>query len=233
MLEIRLVACTVMLILASILDLKNREISDKVWIVFGGLGLILTSFEFIVNSLNLMQFSIGILVTTPIAYGIYRAGLFGGADAKALVTIAILLPFYDMPYKIHGLTAFTVLTNATILTFTHIIHNMIRNSIDLGRERTIFEGFKESGTRKLLAFLIGFRSDSPKGYLFAIENSEGGRRRFTFHPAAYEEYVTSDTKNIWVTPALPFIVYMAFGFIFMIIFGDLLALTFSNILRLI
>ena len=62
MLEIRLVACTVMLILASILDLKNREISDKVWIVFGGLGLILTSFEFIVNSLNLLQFGIGILV---------------------------------------------------------------------------------------------------------------------------------------------------------------------------
>lgn len=230
MFEIRLVACVVMLILASILDLKEREISDKVWIGFGSFGLLLTAVELNVSSINLLQYGIGIGITTPIAYAIYRTGLFGGADAKALVAIAMILPFYDIPFKIHGFPAFTVLTNATILTFSHIIHNVIRNSIDLARGRTMFEGFEESGTRKTLAFMIGFRSNTPKGYLFSMENNEEGRRRFNFHPAAYDEYVTPNTKNIWVTPALPFIVYMALGFAVMIIFGDLLALILTNIL---
>lgn len=228
MLDIRLVACAVMLIIASILDLKKREISDKIWISFGSFGLLLTAIEFNSNSINLLQYGIGIAIIAPITYGIYRTGLFGGADAKALVAIAVLLPFYDMPFKIHGFTAFTILTNATILTFAHIIHNMVRNFIDLAKGRTIFEGFKESGARKALAFVMGFRSNAPKGYLFAMESSEGGRRRFNFHPAAYDEYVT-DARNIWVTPALPFIVYMAVGFALMIIFGDLLALIFANI----
>ncbi|MFQ5970336.1 MAG: prepilin peptidase [Nitrososphaerales archaeon] len=229
MLEIRLVACSVMLIVASIIDLKKREIGDKVWVGFGGFGLLITAIEFNSNSINLTQYGIGIAITAPIAYAIYRTGLFGGADAKALVAIAVLLPFYDMPFKIHGLTAFTVLTNATLLTFWHVIHNMVRNSIDLARGRSLFEGFEESGTRKALAFMMGFRSDTPKGYLFAMESSEEGRRRFKFHPAEYDEYVASETKNVWVTPALPFIVYMALGFGVMIIFGDILALIFTNI----
>lgn len=229
MLEIRLAACAAMLIIASILDLKSREISDKVWIGFGGFGLLLAAIEFNTNSINLVQYGIGIGITAPIAYAIYRTGLFGGADAKALAAIAVLLPFYDMPFKIHDFTAFTVLTNATILTSAHIIHNVIRNSIDLARGRIMFEGFEESKTRKALAFMMGFRSNMPKGYLFAMEVSEGGRRKFNFHPAAYDEYIAPNTKNVWVTPALPFIVYMAFGFAVMIIVGDLLALIFANI----
>jgi len=229
LLEIRLVACSVMLIIASITDLRKREISDKVWMGFGGFGLLITAVELFADSINLLQYGIGIAITAPIAYAIYRTGLFGGADAKALVAIAVLLPFYDMPFKIHGLTAFTVLTNATILTFVHVIHNIIRNSIDLARGISLFEGFEESGARKALAFMMGFRSDAPKGYLFAMESSEGGRRRFKFHPAQYNEYVVSDRKNIWVTPALPFIVYMALGFAIMIILGDMLALVFVNI----
>lgn len=200
------------------------------WIGFGGLGLLLAAIEFNTNSINLVQYGIGIGITAPIAYAIYRTGLFGGADAKALVAISVLLPFYDMPFKIHDFTAFTVLANATILTFVHIIHNVIRNSIDLARGRMMFEGFEESKARKVLAFMMGFRSNTPKGYLFAMEVSEEGRRKFNFHPATYDEYVAPNTKNVWVTPALPFIVYLAFGFAVMIILGDLLALIFASIM---
>lgn len=229
MLEVRLVVCAVMLILASVFDLKKREISDKVWIGFGGFGLLITAIEFNSNSMNLLQYVIGIAITTPIAYVIYRTRLFGGADAKALVAIAILLPSYDMLFKIHGLTALTVLTNATILSLANIIHNVIRNSIDLARGRTVFEGFEESVARKALAFMMGFSVNTPKGFLFAMESEEEGRRRFNFHWGAFDEYATSNTKNIWVTPALPFIVYMAVGFALMIIFGDLLALIFTSV----
>lgn len=229
MLEIRLIACAVMLVLASLMDLKKREISDKVWISFAGLGLLITAIEFSNNSINLLQYGLGIAVTAPIAYAIYRVGLFGGADAKALVAIAMLVPFYDMPFKIHGFTSFTVLTNATILTFAHIAHNIVRNSIELAKGKAVFEGFEEPGMRKALAFIMGFKATAPNGYLFAMESTYDGKRRFNFHPAGYDDYVSSNSNNLWVTPALPFIVYMAFGFLLMIMFGDLLALIFANL----
>ena len=229
MLEIRLIACAVMLVLASVMDLKKREISDKIWISFAGLGLLITAIEFSSNSINMFQYAFGIAITAPIAYGVYRSGLFGGADAKALVAIAVLVPFYDLPFKIHGFTAFTVLTNATILTFAHVAHNVVRNAIDLGKGKPVFEGFEESGLRKTLAFFLGFRTAAPNGYLFAMESVSDGKRRFNFHPGSYDDYVNANVKNLWVTPALPFIVYMALGFLFMIMFGDLLALILTNI----
>ena len=83
--------------------------------------------------------------------------------------------------------------------------------------------------RKTLAFFLGFRTAAPNGYLFAMESVSDGKRRFNFHPGSYDDYVNANAKNLWVTPALPFIVYMAFGFLFMIMFGDLLALIFTNI----
>ena len=229
MLEIRLIACAVMLVLASIMDLKKREISDKVWVSFGGLGLLITVIEFTGNSINLIQYGLGIAITAPIAYGIYRVGLFGGADAKALISIAMLVPSYDMLYKIHGLPSFTILTNATILTFAHVVHNIARNSIDVARGKAVFEGFEESALRKAAAFVMGFRATSPTGYLFAIESTDGGKRRFNFHLTGYDDYVSEGSNNLWVTPALPFIVYMTVGFLMMILFGDILALIFVNI----
>jgi len=228
-LEIRIIACAAMLVLASVMDLKKREISDKVWVSFAGLGLLITAIEFSSNSTNLFQYGLGVAITVPIAYGIYRTGLFGGADAKALVAIAMLVPFYDMPFKIHGFTSLTVLTNATILTLANVVHNIVRNSIDLVKGKAVFEGFEESGLRKALAFITGFKAAAPNGYLFAMESNYSGKRRFNFHPAGYYDYVSTNSKNLWVTPALPFIVYMAFGFLSMIIFGDLIALIFAKI----
>lgn len=229
MLEIRIAACVIMLLLASIVDLKKREISDKIWIGFGGFGILLTALELNGGSANILRYVLPVGITAPIAYGIYRTALFGGADAKALVAISLLLPFYDMTFKIHGITALTVLTNAAILTCTQVVYNAARNFIEIAKGRAIFEGFEESKARKALAFMMGFRTSRPKGFLFAMESSEGGKRKFIFHPARYDEFVASNSRSIWVTPALPFIVYMTFGFALMIIFGDLLAVIFANI----
>lgn len=229
MFEIRIAACAIMLLCASIIDLKKREISDRIWIGFGGFGILLTALELNGGSANMLQYVLPVGITAPIAYGIYRTALFGGADAKALITISLLLPFYDMTFKIHGITALTVLTNATILTLTQVIYNSVRNCIEIAKGRAIFEGFEESNARKALAFMMGFRTSSPKGFSFAMESSEGGKRKFIFHPAKYDEFVASNSRGIWVTPALPFVVYMALGFTFMVIFGDLLALFFAKV----
>jgi archaeal preflagellin peptidase FlaK len=224
-----------MLISASIMDLRKREVSDKVWVISGIAGLMIIIMEFIDYSIPTLQqhliyhaLSGGII--TPLAYIVYRSGLFGGADAKALIMISLILPFYDIKYSIHSIPALSVLTNATILTTVHILHNIARNSISLIKHKNIFKGFEdEPAFRKILAFMVGFLASKPNGYLFAIESIENGKRKFTFNPNSYDNYVNEDMSDVWVTPALPFIVYITLGFLITIYVGDILGYIIHNI----
>ncbi|GIU70882.1 MAG: peptidase A24 [Candidatus Nitrosocaldaceae archaeon] len=214
MLEIRIAICLVMLIIASIMDLKKREISDKVWLISGSIGIILL----IIDHSNLdLFYAISLGIVSIIAYTIYRTGMFGGADAKALVVISLLLPYYEINNSIHNIPALTVLTNGVILTIVNVFHNIIRNSIDILRGNKIFDGFNEPLSRKILAFILGFKAKKINDYLFLMED-EG--KRFRFHVNAYDDFV-EDARDVWVTAALPFIIYMTIGFVIMLIYGDM------------
>ena len=249
LIELRITACAVMLALAAIIDIKKREIPDKVWIGFGSFGVLLAILQFTsgpddallgrapVGVNTLFGYLLGIGIIAPIAYAIYKSGLFGGADSKALIAIAVLMPTYDgMLFKIHGFTALTVLTNALIISMSQLIFNSARNLIAMSRGVSIFEGIEEGRARKALAIVMGYRSASTQGYLFPMEGiDESGRRRFTFNPSKYDEFLGHEEEEresehekltfgrpTWVTQALPFIVYLAIGFGVMLILGDLL-----------
>jgi len=256
LIELRIAACAAMLVIAAIIDVKKREIPDKVWLGFGALGVALIIIEFALPSLflettftlvpsgstavtntaptmKLFSYLLGIAIIVPIAYGIYKTSLFGGADSKALIAIAVLLPAYDgMMFKLHGFTAMTVLTNALIVSMSYVVYNVLKNGVEIARGRRIFEGFEESRSRKALAFTMGYRSNSEKGYLFAMEGiDESGKRKFVFNPAEYDDFVSGSGKKnlVWVTHAMPFIVYLAIGFGITIILGDLLAVIIRGI----
>lgn len=218
MLEIRIAICLITLIIASVMDLKKREISDKVWIISGSLGIVLFIIDF--NNLDLIFYAIPLSITGIISYAIYRTGLFGGADAKALIVISLLLPSYDMKSNFHEIVALTVFTNSIILTLVHVLHNILRNAIDLLRGKDIFKGFNEPLSRKILAFILGFRASRTNGYVFLME--EGNKKkRFRFHINAYDEF-TDNARDVWVTPGLPFIIYITIGFIIMLVYGDII-----------
>ncbi len=253
--ELRIAACAAMLIVAAVIDIRKREIPDKIWLGFGGFGLLLTALEFsIQQSLTpLFSYALGIGIITPIAFLVYKTGLFGGADSKALITIAILFPWFNegIQFKIHDFTAFTVLTNALLISMSQLAFNAVRNLMALARGRRIFDGIEESATRKALAFATGYSTSSSSGYLFPMEMiDESGKRKFVFNPARYEEFLgedieqddqsgelltassTSQPREIWVTQALPFIVYLAIGFALAITVGDLLGAIIRNVISL-
>ena len=256
--EVRILACGAMLVLASVIDIKKREIPDKVWVGFAGFGILMAILDVLSGTLrlgitfqsgvggdNLTSYLLGIGIIAPIAYAIYRAGLYGGADSKALIVIAILVP----PFVINGLSvvtihafpALTVLTNAVLLSIAHIFYNMIRNSLEMAKGSKLFEGFEESIGRKALAFAIGYRSPAPQGYLYTMESLDqgSGKRKFRFSPGAYDDFIEeqhkttrqamdsierNSGKGVWVTQALPFIVYIAAGFLTAVLVGDFMAL---------
>lgn|SRR5574341_1220129 len=234
MLEIRIGLCIAMLALAAIIDLRNREIPDKIWIGFGATGLALVFVELLSGNMDVASRALGpelfryvmdIGIISAAGYGIYRSGLVGGADSKALIVVAVLLFSFRANYSIHDLPALTVLTNAVVLSLGHLVYNTARNLVDAMKGGRIFEGFEEEGgLRKALAVVTGFRTSSRRGFLFAMEEyNESGKKKFLFNPAAYDDFVSSEQGGrIWVTQALPFIVYITLGFLVAVFYGDLI-----------
>ena len=161
--ELGIAACACMLAIASILDIKSREIPDKVWLAFGGVGLLITiatimDESFLPNGMSMPAFlvrhAIGIAIISAIGYAAYRAGLLGGADPKALVTIAILIPTLEPAARLHDIVALTVFTNALIVSLAGMLYNVARNAMSVARGVPIFDGVAESGVRKALAFAV-------------------------------------------------------------------------------
>ena len=214
---IGMILALAMLIVGSIIDIWKREIHDYYWIVFGVIGVLLI---FINSDIWPYLLNIGIaLIIAPFVIFIWRIGLFGGADAFALIALAVIAPMATISEN--PVTPFTTLSNAAILFIVPFIINITRNTLSIIRHENIFEGFEENKLKKICAMLIGYRAKNPK-FCFSIEKTEKGKKKLnlTIHHAENEEYCT--TPNTWITPGIPYLLLITGGFITQILFGDLI-----------
>ena len=214
---IGIILALTMLVVGSIIDIWKREIHDYYWIGFGVVGFLI-----IFRNTNVFPYLINIgiaLIIAPFVIFIWRIGLFGGADAFALIALAVIAPMATISEN--PVTPFTTLSNAAVLFIIPIIINIIRNLISIIRHENIFEGFEESSLKKICAILIGYRAKNPK-FCFSIEKTENGKKKLnlTMHHAEKEEYCT--TPNTWITPGIPYLLLITGGFIIQILFGDLI-----------
>jgi preflagellin peptidase FlaK len=212
-----------MLAIGGVLDVWKREIHDYYWIVFGSIGFLLI---FINSDLLPQLFNIGIaLIIAPFVIFIWRMGLFGGADAFALIALAVIAPMTTISEN--PVTPFTTLSNAAVLFIIPFIINVTRNLISIIKHENIFEGFEEEKLKKICAMLIGYRAKNPK-FCFSIEKTEKGKKKLnlTMHHAEKEEYCT--TPNTWITPGIPYLLLITGGFIIQILFGDIILNYFIN-----
>jgi preflagellin peptidase FlaK len=214
--NVRILSALIMLSIATTIDVWKREINDILWIVFGAISVVLIFFE---PSMTDSLINIGVsLIVAPIALLIWRLGIFGGADALGLIVLAALAPQLSLSGNI--VTPLTTLTNAAIISVTPIFLNLIRNLIAISRHKNIFEGFEETRLKKISAMFLGYRAKNPK-YSFTIEKVEGNHKKidFSFHHAENTEFC--DKPDTWVTPGIPYILYITAGFVVQIIFGDI------------
>ncbi len=206
-----------MLIVGSIIDVWKREIHDYYWIGFGSVGFLLV---FVSTDLISDLLTIGFaLIIAPFVILMWRLGLFGGADAFALIALAVIAPMATISEN--SVTPFTTLSNAALLFIIPFLINVLRNMIAQIKGENIFEGFNESTGKKIVAILIGYKAKNPK-FGFAIEKIENGKKKLDlgFHHAENQEFCTkSDT---WITPGIPYLLLITGGFIIQIFFGDIL-----------
>ena len=221
--NIRILLAILMLSIASSIDIWKREISDVLWIGFAAVAVVLIFLE---PDLTGILKNIGIsLIIAPVALVIWRMGIFGGADALGLMVLAALAPQASLSNGL--ITPFTTLTNAALLSVIPIFTNVIRNVIALLNHSDIFEGFNETRSKKILAIFLGYRAKNPK-YGFSIETTEGNHKKLDFSLKHAEKAEFCTKPDTWITPSIPYILYITAGFVVQIVFGDIVLNTLSN-----
>lgn len=214
---IRITFALFMLFVASVLDLKKREIDDRLWIIFSGIAFLMIFLSNdIWNAAKTIAFS---MIIAPIALLIWRFGIFGGADAFCLIVLAGLAPLSSLTG--HNITPFSTLTNAVIISIIPIFVNLTRNLVALLKKQDIFRGVRISKMNKIIALFIGYRANNPK-YCFSIEKIQGNHKHLSFSLKHADNVDFCTTSDTWVTPGIPYILYISCGFIIQILYGDII-----------
>lgn len=234
---IRVLLAAGMLAGAAFLDLRRREVSDLLWMVFGIVALAVYALEFAYGgTFDLLTTTIPIMIAAAVSFGIYKSGLLGGADALALVTLAAILPTFSggaaegiLPagaFLLHPIVPLIVLSNAVILSLLQIAFNLASNAAYASKNPgRLFEGLEhESKAKKIIAVAIGYRAGGRPGFAFPIEQTVDGRRQFSFAPKNAETAEYESRNNVWVTRGTPFLAFMLAGFIAMLFVGDIAAI---------
>jgi preflagellin peptidase FlaK len=215
--NLRILLALLMLLIASFYDVWKREVNDALWIAFGIVSVVLIFFE---PELLVALKGVGIsLIIAPIVLIIWRAGIFGGADALGLIVLAALAPHATLSQS--QITPFTTLTNAAILSTAPIFLNLIRNLIAISKHQDIFLGLEETKRNKIIAMFLGYRAKNPK-HSFSIEKIEGNHKKLDFSFRNVERSEFNNGSDVWVTPGIPYMIYITAGFVVQIIFGDII-----------
>lgn len=214
---IRIVLALVMLAIGGVFDIWKREVHDYLWVVFGGIGLVVLLIE--PEPVDAIYSILFALIIAPVSIIIWRIGLFGGADAFALIALALIAPQITLIES--EITPLTTLSNAAILIIIPLIINVLRNISSIIKHENIFEGFTETKYRKILACIYGYRAKQPK-YGFSIERKRGKSKKFSFKVHHAENDNFSTKPNTWITPGIPYLLLIIAGFVIQLLFGDLI-----------
>jgi preflagellin peptidase FlaK len=119
------------------------------------------------------------------------------------------------------ITPFSTLTNAAILSISPLFVNLCRNVIAIMRKEDIFKGIDETRTKKMIAMFIGYKAKNPR-YSFSLERIVDGKKQLDFSLKHAEQTLFCDEKEVWVTPGVPYVLYITAGFTIQVFFGDII-----------
>ncbi|MEF8879771.1 MAG: A24 family peptidase C-terminal domain-containing protein [Candidatus Thermoplasmatota archaeon] len=232
---IRLIVGVTILGYASYTDFKTRRASNYLWILMGGIGAILLVAQLI--SFTPQQFEIMklYLIFIPImiilVYILFQMRLiFGGADAKALMALAILMPFPTLQWlpESINLTLPLVETKLPYCWGAFINALILFLFIPIG----LFIYNLSQKNIKIPQSFLGYKMDiqqARKKYVWPMEQiDENGEKKSVYMPKEYDideeldRFEEHNIEKIWVTPKIPFMIPLLFGFISVYVTGSFL-----------
>jgi len=230
---IRLITGALILSYASYTDIKTRKASNILWLIMGVIGGILLLVQYFIIGFDNVYILIFIPILMAMWYVFFQLRLiFGGADAKALMAITILVPtvpqIFGYPLWSYALPFnFVIFANSVIL-FLFIplglfVYNLIRRDIELP---FCFLGYKMSVEQ------------AKQSFVWPLEKIKNGKRKFAYMPKDFniesqlKIFEIKGIKEIWVTPKIPFMIPLLAGFISSFFVGDIMSYIVQNIMSI-
>jgi preflagellin peptidase FlaK len=227
---VRVATGTAVLLFASWTDLQWRRAPNHLWWIVAAVGLAVLAGEAVADAAVVVA-SWPYLVAAPafaaLVFAFWRLGLLaGGADAKALASLALLLPFPIqlgpgvplLPSPMPG--AFTVMGDSLLVLLALPALFLVRNLV--------------RGDLRFPALLLGYRlplEEVPETWCWPMEHPDpDGGTRFSYLPSRGPTFTRSSletleeqgVESIWVTPKIPYMVPLAVGFLLAFTVGDVL-----------
>jgi preflagellin peptidase FlaK len=223
-----------MLLFTSYLDMKKREVEDKVWIVFGGAGIVLEVYEIYSHQTEIIALVLSVILATVIGMGLFFFGFYGGADGKALIVLGILVPVFTPKIGLYSIAPLIVLTNGVLLSILLPIVILFLNLSRLIRRQPIFDGFQEPWYRKAAACFLGYKQTGKlREFQFSMEKESNlenpNAKKFQFS-MMQEDFETRG--NTWVTPGIPLLVFFTAGYFIMLVYGDIVIAIVQSVSRI-
>ncbi len=227
-------------------DIVSREVPDRVWLVSYPVGLVLIALRLIAQTSSWMVILLSIASTTVLSLALSYLGLWGGADGKGFTCLALMNPLVpvlgaNLPHIVNPLFPLVVFSNAYVASLASMLYPIQRN-LRACRMHDLFEGLgDERLLRKVAAFLTGYRIPvgelESKSFFFLLESvdQQGStvRRRFKFQLGIEtdRQKELADLKaavksgqlhgSVWVSPGLPFLLFVTVGLGLSVVFGDM------------
>lgn len=222
----RLVVAISVLAFAALCDLRWRRAPDACWVLVAATGALLLLVEWLTTPAFFAVYRPALL-TSLLVIGLaivgYLTGLIaGGADAKALASLAVLAPVplgpgWGVPLASPFPLVLTTLTNglmiALLVPVVLLAWNLARGDVD--------------GVRTLMAFRAKLDNVRER-FVWPLEYvDEQGERVVVSSPrdvprGAFDRGALArmDQERVWVTPKVPFLVPLWFGLLVAILAGD-------------
>jgi len=181
----------IFLLYASWSDYKTREVSNRVWIFYAPIALILSIIEYVIFDFSKLPFfGLSVGFTFLIAFLLFYSGGFGGADSKAFMCIALALPFSTemlfSPITPQGVSPLAqllfpmvIFSNSVLIAAASAGYILLRNIIQrIRKHKEFFEGSlkSESYGKKLVVLITGYRIPiqkmKEKWHIYPMEDIE-------------------------------------------------------------
>jgi preflagellin peptidase FlaK len=164
-------------------DVQTRRVPNRTWYPMVALGVVLLAWELVghlpptefQDRRYLVRVALSLGFVAPLSYAFWRIGGFGGADAKALMALALVVPTFPTYYlpttalpmveTTLGVFSMTVLTNTVLAGLAYPLALAARNTLSGDVSKLMFLG-RRVGVAELSA---------AHGRLF--EDGEGFTRR--------------------------------------------------------
>jgi len=222
---------------ASVQDILNREVPNKVWLISIPLCLILDYVDFSLGHIDLILFLVSPTVGFILGFALFFLGFYGGADAKALILLATATPSYSpnaafLVTRIFPLPALLAFFCSTLLSSSYPLAVLSLNLIDSLRGKDLLSGIEEKNFfKRLLLYMLvrKVKLEDLRGFKrfpaekVVVENGVAKRRPvYNLHAETnvtklvkeLEEHKELLKDGVLASPTIPMIVFLTIGFAF-------------------